>query len=172
MFAVKAFFRNVMMYRRNRMCSKECVDLSEQIQKTVWHLPEWKSAGNINIYNNIGNEVSTKFLIHDAVKYGNKEIFYPTPEPKNNVMEMDLVIVPGVVFDENRARYGRGKGYYDRFLDQVSKSTFIIGIAYDFQVLSHKWKLKLNEYDIKMDMIVTEKRIIQKKGTLNYKEMA
>ena len=87
-------------------------------------------------------------------------------------MEMDLVIVPGVVFDENRARYGRGKGYYDRFLDQVSKSTFIIGIAYDFQVLSHKWKLKLNEYDIKMDMIVTEKRIIQKKGTLNYKEMA
>ena len=30
----------------------------------------------------------------------------------------------------------------------------------------------LNEYDIKMDMIVTEKRIIQKKGTLNYKEMA
>ena len=43
-------------------------------------------------------------------------------------------------------------------------------IAYDYQVLSHKWKLKLNEYDIKMDMIITEKRIIQKRGTINYKE--
>ena len=170
MFVLKAFLRNVMKYRRNRMRPQECLELSEKIQKTVWESNEWKSASNINIYKSIGNEVSTKFLIHDAVKYGNKEIFYPTPEPRNNVMEMDLVIVPGVVFDEKRARYGRGKGYYDRFLEQVPKTTCIIGIAYDFQVLSYKWKLKLNEYDVKMDMIITEKRIIQKRGTLNYKE--
>ena len=43
-----------------------------------------------------------------------------------------------------------------------------MGIAYDFQVLSHKWKLKLNEYDVKMDMIITEKRIIQRRGTVVY----
>ena len=57
-----------MKYRRNHMDFQECFELSEKIQKTVWHLPEWKSAGNINIYKSIGNEVSTKFLIHDAVK--------------------------------------------------------------------------------------------------------
>jgi len=95
-------------------------------------------------------------------------IYYPTPEPKENMLDVDLVIVPGVVFDENRARYGRGGGYYDRFLDQLPKTSCIIAIAYDYQVLSHTWKLKLNEYDIKMDMIITEKRIIQKRGTLNY----
>ena len=170
MFVLKAFLRNVMKYRRNRMRPQECLELSEKIQKTVWESNEWKSASNINIYKSIGNEVSTKDLIYDAERYSDKEIFFPTLEPKNNVMEMDLVIVPGVVFDEKRARYGRGKGYYDRFLEQVPKTTCIIGIAYDFQVLSHKWKLKLNEYDVKMDYVVTEKRIIQKRGTLNYKE--
>jgi len=84
------------------------------------------------------------------------------------MLDIDLVIVPGVVFDERRARYGRGSGYYDRFLDQLPKATRIIGIAYDFQVMGFGWKLKLNELDVKMDMIITEKRIIQKRGTLSY----
>ena len=170
MFALKILLRNVMMYRRNHMCPQECLELSEKIQKSVWSTHEWKSAGNINIYKSVGNEVSTQFLIHDAEKYSDKEIFYPEPEPRENVLDVDLVIVPGVVFDEKRARYGRGKGYYDRFLDQLPKTTCVIAIAYDFQVLPYKWKLKLNEYDVKMDMIITEKRIIQKRGTLNYKE--
>ncbi len=86
------------------------------------------------------------------------------------MLDVDLFIVQVLVFYEKRARYGRGGGYYDRFLDQLPKTSCIIGIAYDYQVLSHKWKLKLNEYDIKMDMIITEKRIIQKRGTINYKE--
>jgi 5-formyltetrahydrofolate cyclo-ligase len=170
MFALKIFLRNMMMYRRNRMCSQECLELSEKIQKTVLNTHEWKGAGNINIYKSIGNEVSTKNLIHDAEIHSDKEIYYPTPEPKDNVLDVDLVIVPGVVFDEKRARYGRGSGYYDRFLDQLPKTTCIIGVAYDFQVLPYKWKLKLNEYDIKMDYIITEKRIIQKRGILKYKE--
>ena len=170
MFALKLLWRNIMTYRRNRMCPDEALELSEKIQKTVCSTHEWGSAGNINIYKSTGNEVSTKLLVHDAELRSDKVIYYPTPEPKENMLDVDLVIVPGVVFDENRARYGRGGGYYDRFLDQLPKTSCIIAIAYDYQVLSHKWKLKLNEYDIKMDMIITEKRIIQKRGTLNYKE--
>ena len=170
MFALKIILRKVMMYRRKRMSAKECLDLSERIQRTVLDLNEWKTAGSVNIYKSTGNEVSTKDLIYDAKQYSSKDILYPTPEPKDNNIDVDLVIVPGVVFDEKRARYGRGKGYYDRFLEVLPKKTVIIGIAYDFQVLPYKWKLKLNEYDIKMDMIITEKRIIQKRGTLTYKE--
>ena len=73
-----------------------------------------------------------------------------------------------VAFDINKNRLGYGGGYYDRFLEKIPKKTCIMGIAYDFQVLSHKWKLKLNEYDVKMDMIITEKRIIQRRGTVVY----
>jgi 5-formyltetrahydrofolate cyclo-ligase len=170
MFALKILLRNLMQYRRNGMQKLECSVLSDRIQKTLLEQHEWKSAGNINIYKNIGNEVSTELIIKDAELRSNKIIYYPTPEPKDNVMDVDLVVVPGVVFDEKRARYGRGKGYYDRFLEQLPKTTCIIGVAYDFQVLGFGWKLKLNEYDIKMDYIITERRIIQKAGILNYKE--
>ena len=45
-----------------------------------------------------------------------------------------------------------------------------MGVAYDYQVLPYKWKLKLNEFDIKMDSIITEKRIITKRGALKYKD--
>jgi 5-formyltetrahydrofolate cyclo-ligase len=48
------------------MTSEECRILSNKIQNTVLELPEWKSAGNINIYKSIGNEVSTDKLIYDA----------------------------------------------------------------------------------------------------------
>ena len=158
----------MILYRRKRMCSHECLALSDRIQKTVCDTHEWKSAGSINIYKSKENEVFTTNLIHDAEINANKIIYYPTPKPKDNMLDIDLVIVPGVVFDERRARYGRGSGYYDRFLDQLPKATRIIGIAYDFQVMGVGWKLKLNELDVKMDMIITEKRIIQKRGTLSY----
>ena len=170
MLPLKIFLRNIMSYKRNLMTQEECFNISETIQKTVYELHEWGSADSINIYKSIGNEVSTKKLIKDVERYRSKYLYYPTPEPEANMLDVDLVIVPGVVFDEKRARYGRGKGYYDRFLDQLPKTTCIIGIAYDFQVLPYKWKLKLDETDVKMDMIITEKRIIKKRGTLNYKE--
>ena len=98
-----------MLYRRNKMCSQECFEISEKIQKSVWETREWKSAGNINIYKSVKNEVSTRFLIHDAEKYSNKVILYPTEKPTDNVVDVDLIIVPGLVFDERGARYGRGR---------------------------------------------------------------
>ena len=170
MFALKIFMRNMMLCRRSAMSPEECYNISEAIQKTVYEQHEWSVANHINIYQSIGNEVSTKKLIKDAERFGSKYLYHPTPEPELNRMDVDLVIVPGLVFDERCARYGRGKGYYDRFLDQVPKTTFIMGVAYDYQVLPYKWKLKLNEFDIKMDSIITEKRIIKRRGTLNYKE--
>ena len=156
-----------MMYRRNHMPSQDCIEFSKRIYNTLLATDEWKQAGNINIYNSVGNEVSTEKLINEA-DIANKIVYHPTAEPEDNIIELDLVIVPGLVFDEKLARYGRGRGYYDRFLCMLPKQTIVIAVGYDFQVMSHKWRLGLKSHDIKMDCIITEKRVIQKKGTFFY----
>lgn len=51
--------------------------------------------------------------------------------------DIDLVIVPGVAFDKNNVRLGRGHGYYDRFLSGIPDSTKTIGLAFDFQVVEN-----------------------------------
>ncbi|MBN2453218.1 MAG: 5-formyltetrahydrofolate cyclo-ligase [Candidatus Omnitrophica bacterium] len=49
--------------------------------------------------------------------------------------DIDLVVVPGIAFDKDNVRLGRGHGYYDRFLCGLPKKTRTIGLAFDFQVL-------------------------------------
>ena len=68
------------------------------------------------------------FGIHQPIAGHVREI------PLENI---DLVVVPGVAFDKNNVRLGRGHGYYDRFLCGLPKKTRTIGIAFDFQVLEY-----------------------------------
>ena len=161
----KTIVRKFMDYKRNRMLYDDCDKHSLRIARTLYELHEWKSAGAVNIYESMGNEVSTKDIIREATHVSNKVIYYPANKPEYNSSEIDLVIVPGVVFDVKMARYGRGLGYYDRFLSRLS-NVKVIALAYDFQV--SKKKLKLDDWDIKMDYIITEKRVIQKQGYYFY----
>lgn len=71
--------------------------------------------------------------------------------------KLDVVIVPGSVFDINRNRMGYGGGFYDRFLVHTSAHCKKIGICYDFQVLKD---IPHEAFDVPLDLIVTEKRII------------
>ena len=159
----KTIVRKFMNYKRNRMLFYDCDKHSQRIVKTLYDLDYWKSAGAVNIYKNIGNEVSTKDIIVEASVA--KVVYHPAKKPEHNSSDIDLVIVPGVVFDVNMARYGRGLGYYDRFLSKLS-DVKVIALAYDFQV--SKRELKLDNWDIKMDYIITEKRVIQKQGYYFY----
>jgi len=161
----KTIVRKFMNYKRNRMLFYDCDKHSQRIAKTLYDLHEWKSAGAINIYENIGNEVSTKDIIIEATHVSNKVVYHPIKKPEYNPSDIDLVIVPGVVFDVKMARYGRGLGYYDRFLSKLP-NVKVIALAYDFQV--SKKELKLDDWDIKMDYIITEKRVIQKQGYYFY----
>ena len=81
-------------------------------------------------------------------------------EPKSispvNIEEIELVIVPGVVFDKNLNRIGFGKGYYDKILNKLKPSAKKLAVAHEFQVLEI---IPAEEHDVKMDMIITEKNI-------------
>lgn len=88
----------------------------------------------------------------------------PEPDPKKakmaNLEEIDTVIVPGVVFDENGNRIGYGGGYYDRRLAVIRKikkeKVRFIGLGFDFQV---KKEIPQGMSDVKVDSLVTEKRL-------------
>ena len=69
--------------------------------------------------------------------------------------EIDLVIVPGVAFDKQHNRLGRGKGFYDRLLSTLSAPK--IGICYSFQLKEH---IPTEPFDKKMDLIITEKETL------------
>ena len=69
---------------------------------------------------------------------------------------IEVALIPAVAFDSTGHRIGYGKGYFDRFLKRVDCTT--IGLAYEFQIID---KLPHTRYDVPVDFIVTERRIIQ-----------
>lgn len=88
---------------------------------------------------------------------------YGILEPKNtkikldDLSQLDIVVLPGSVFDLSGYRLGYGGGYYDRFLQTLGSGTVIIGLAYEFQVVN---EVPREPHDIPVHQIVTENRII------------
>ena len=71
--------------------------------------------------------------------------------------KINCVIVPGAAFDFNFNRLGLGGGYYDKFLPRAVNAKKI-ALAYDFQIVD---AVPTEPHDFKVDMIITEKRIIK-----------
>lgn len=71
--------------------------------------------------------------------------------------EVDLVIVPGLAFDERGHRLGYGRAFYDRLLPGMSKA-FRLGFAYDFQVVM---ELPNDAHDVPMHAVVTDLRVLR-----------
>lgn len=64
--------------------------------------------------------------------------------------KLDLVLVPGLGFDSQGARLGRGEGYFDRFLKQASNA-YKIGLAFKCQRVG---KIPSEAQDVLMDEII------------------
>ncbi len=77
------------------------------------------------------------------------------PAEQISASEVDLILVPGVAFGRDGSRLGMGAGYYDRFLPQAEKATFM-GIAYEALLQE---KLPRDEYDVCMQLLVSESGI-------------
>jgi len=82
------------------------------------------------------------------------------PEPKQGIptrsSEIDLVLIPLLVFDEHGNRVGYGKGFYDRFLKQCRKDCRKVGLSF-FEPVEQI--TDVNEFDVKMDACITPSKV-------------
>ncbi|MFC4404211.1 5-formyltetrahydrofolate cyclo-ligase [Gracilibacillus xinjiangensis] len=85
------------------------------------------------------------------------DLLEPNPRlcRKIDKYNIDLIIVPGLVFDQYGNRIGYGGGYYDRYLSDYNGTK--IALAANFQLVD---KIHKEPHDIRVDYIVTESTII------------
>jgi len=91
---------------------------------------------------------------------GYKENRYGIKEPMpHKMIEIDpkdsMILIPGLLFDYNGNRLGYGGGYYDRYLN-AHDFKLKVGVCYEQRINP---ELPVTKEDIRMDMVITEKRI-------------
>lgn len=184
MEVIKEQIRSDFKTRRRVLSCKHVRINSDKICENFLHSDIYKQCQNILAYSTIQNEVDLSQIINQAL-LDDKNLFLPRVEgdimnfyrinntdklqigsfdilePQNGTMYQDatnsIMLVPGIAFSTEGARIGFGKGFYDKYLSQHN-SILKIGIAYDWQI-TKSWET--NEFDINMNMIITEKREVK-----------
>lgn len=166
---------------RRSACHKDQASLySAQAQKFLLDSELWQTSTSVALYVPIRGEIGTSLLVNCALNSG-KKLYLPKmldkthfafiqcnepalcqpgifgiPEPPcgDTAKKLDLVIVPGVVFDKHGYRLGYGAGCYDRALAQPNASqATLIGLCFAFQTVPDISPLP---WDIPMHGICTE----------------
>jgi 5-formyltetrahydrofolate cyclo-ligase len=98
--------------------------------------------------NSLSDDIAeTRFGLHEPVRG------LPIP-----ISEIDLVIVPGLAFDELGNRLGRGRGFYDRFLSNPDFRGSACAFAFDKQLTG---AVPAGPLDRQVDMLVTDLRVLR-----------
>lgn len=91
----------------------------------------------------------------EDLKEGSFGILEPTGKEFSEYNLIETALIPGMAFDENGNRLGRGKGYYDRFLatvkDKSGRLPFLIGVAFPFQIVG---KVPVDIHDERMNKVI------------------
>lgn len=158
----------------------DCSALSAAVQNRFLQSSLFRDAGCLALYSAIHNEVLTdtvagralelgKTLVYPRIKESQLE-FLPVPdlaelavgtygvlEPQGRspvpVAEIDLIVVPGVVFDQSGHRLGYGRGFYDRALAACRDDCMKVGFAYDSQLVA---QLPVAPHDKTLSVLMTE----------------
>ncbi|CAK9252004.1 unnamed protein product [Sphagnum jensenii] len=77
-----------------------------------------------------------------------------TQHPEVDANSIDCIVIPGLAFGEKGERIGRGKGHYDRLLEDATSPLRLV-LAFDFQLFE---ALEQNAWDQPVHWIMTEKR--------------
>jgi 5-formyltetrahydrofolate cyclo-ligase len=178
----KNYIRQEMIALRSKLGFPYRVQASRNICEQIKQLSEYKNASSILVYFSVRKEVSLYPLIEDAWKQG-KRVSLPSMEQnkivprlftspsdleqgefhileprsgceKVDIHELDLVLVPGVAFDQKGYRLGFGKGHYDRFFSK-RPDVYKCGIGYYEQIVETIYP---EVHDIPMDVVITSRK--------------
>lgn len=185
----KKSIRKEVLLKRDSIDLKEKERKDQLIRDRVFLLPQFEKAETIFYFASIHSEVFTLSQIKEAWRRG-KRVILPRvdkglkglrlyevndlnelrpgcmgiPEPdvppdrERDINDVDLVVMPGVAFDPYGNRLGYGAGYYDRLLARLKKDIPLVAIAYEEQIVD---SLPHESHDVRVHMIVTDKRIIE-----------
>jgi 5-formyltetrahydrofolate cyclo-ligase len=157
------------------------------IRERALHFSYYLVSRSVVLYSPIGHEVATEEIRDHAMRNGKKIFYprlgkgndlalvqvasaeefrtgrYGILEPTgdNPLTQRDreglIVFVPGLAFDLQGNRLGRGKGWYDRVLKMLGEGPRFVALAYEFQIVED---LPAEKWDQKVHRIITERRII------------
>ena len=164
---------------KSRYTAEQLREQSQAVIKRLTANPAMAKAKTILLYYSLDDEVCTHELVTQLAEKGKTVLLpvviserdmelrkYTGPQDLQdgffNIMEpvgelftdydqIDVAVVPGMGFDTRGNRLGRGKGYYDRFLNKL-KNAYKIGICFDFQKLPG---IPTEENDVKMDIVIS-----------------
>lgn len=148
---------------------------ADSVFAQIEQLQQFKAATDIAVYWSLDDEIATHRFIEkwferkriwlpvvvgddlifrqfegtDKMTAGAFGILEPTGRQLDNVAQIGLIIVPGVAFDLQNNRMGRGRGFYDRLL--ANSQAYKIGTAYSCQIFN---QIPTEETDIPMDLVV------------------
>lgn len=157
---LKSELRREMRQRKRQFSPQQLRELSAPIAERLLAHPRVKMAKTILLYSSLPDEVDTSDAIRRLLLDG-KAVFLPAVtgkgemevrqltdfgqlsegayqilEPRGaalaDLTAIDVAIVPGMGFDADGHRLGRGGGYYDRFLPKIPQA-YKIGVCFDFQ---------------------------------------
>jgi 5-formyltetrahydrofolate cyclo-ligase len=187
--AKKELLRHEVLAKRDARSAEERFEKSAEIASRLVKLSEIIKAESIFTYVSFRSEVDTHRMIDSFLAKG-KVVSVPLSDMKKKIInpfiikslendlvpgvfgilepdlgkidpviadKIDIVIVPGAAFSENGCRIGYGGGFYDRFLQNRSITSY--ALAFDFQLVD---EVPFDpEFDMKVDYIVTERRVIE-----------
>lgn len=88
----------------------------------------------------------------DSLQPGAFGIMEPTGPLYTDYAAIDVAVIPGMAFDADGHRLGRGKGYYDRFLPLIPRA-YKIGLCFPWQLVDD---VPADAHDIMMDGVISQ----------------
>lgn len=80
------------------------------------------------------------------------------PEKEVEPEDLDIIMVPGVGFDQKGGRMGNGQGYYDRLLEKARPDCPLVALCYESQLFD---EVLVAPHDVYMDKVITEDAVYE-----------